>query len=391
MDNVAYQTTDHGCGFAAIKTLLILLSGDKRYRYASEPLVSDAPNLAELLDYARGYGLALEGYAVTDKDSFLSAVKPPVLLLLREDGALHAVVLSKIRGRKARLLDPGRGARSVDLATLSALMEGIYLKPIGFLGEGTPAKKSPPFPFLRFLLCLCSLLQAPLLLGGFVLHQRFPGGGFLLPTLLLACLLSGIRKVLSLWLLSKFDRDCELSLYMGGEKERRIRYSHHCSYKRVLLLDLPGFAFVLTEIMALLAGLLYLNLALGLTALICLFLASLSYLGLGAYRLKLEARVAAGERSFYKGSDDLASLFKDSRKYGTVLLAESTLAQGLAVIGAVFRCLYEGLGVGELVFSWLVIAFALAEARHLVDFLLFAPSRRKEEAFYQVHLRGKGK
>ena len=104
------QVTKSDCGFACLKMLLATVHKDERYLYLKEDENHGPYSYQELLKYAQHYDVTLVGAKYDDKGDLRNINKFPLILTVQgENQTLHAVFVTKKRGKKLKVFDPAKG------------------------------------------------------------------------------------------------------------------------------------------------------------------------------------------------------------------------------------------------------------------------------------------
>ena len=104
------QVTKSGCGFACLKMLLAIAHKDERYLYLKEDENHGTYSYQELVGIAQRYDVTLVGVNFDDKDDLRHLTRFPLILTVnQENGSPHAVLISKRKGKKVKVLDPAKG------------------------------------------------------------------------------------------------------------------------------------------------------------------------------------------------------------------------------------------------------------------------------------------
>ena len=104
------QVTKSGCGFACLKMLLATAHKDERYLYLKEDENHGTYSYQELVSIAQRYDVTLVGVNFDDKDDLRHLTRFPLILTVKqENGSPHAVLISKRKGKKVKVLDPAKG------------------------------------------------------------------------------------------------------------------------------------------------------------------------------------------------------------------------------------------------------------------------------------------
>ena len=111
------QVTKSGCGFACLKMLLATVRKDERYLYIPENESHGPYSYQDLLEIAQHYEVTLVGLKYDDKDDLRHFKEFPLILtVVRENQSPHAVLATKIKRKRIKISDPGRGTywKSID-------------------------------------------------------------------------------------------------------------------------------------------------------------------------------------------------------------------------------------------------------------------------------------
>lgn len=156
MEGVQRQTLDYSCGAASLAILLQHYFGES---YSEEELLTDITlrlspeelkervtqgfSMLDLKRAAARLGFSAEGVMLPSEA--VSALKGPVIILLRREGLNHFVVLKGESGGRAFLVDPARGHLRMPLYAFFEQWRGEALI-VGRDGFGLPIwhALSPP-------------------------------------------------------------------------------------------------------------------------------------------------------------------------------------------------------------------------------------------------------
>ena len=104
------QVSKSGCGFACLKMLLASVHKDERYLYLKEDERHGPYSYQDLVSIAQRYDVTLVGVKYEDKGDLSVLTRFPLILTIQqENDTLHAVLVSKRRGKKIKVFDPGKG------------------------------------------------------------------------------------------------------------------------------------------------------------------------------------------------------------------------------------------------------------------------------------------
>ena len=104
------QVSKSGCGFACLKMLLATCHKDERYLYLQEDERHGPYSYQELVSIAQRHDVTLVGVKYEDKGDLSVLTRFPLILTVQqENDTLHAVLITKRRGKKIKVYDPGKG------------------------------------------------------------------------------------------------------------------------------------------------------------------------------------------------------------------------------------------------------------------------------------------
>ena len=173
MDATVYQHGEEECGYAALRSFLILLTGREGWRYLPRP--KEGPlDLERLSRMAAEAGVSLVWKKAHYKGALLENPRLPLLLLLEEGSRGHLIVLRKKKGDRFLVEDPAKGrawARAKDLLSSWNLVfgEGELLEK-----REPPRKRRLQDPFeMPLLLAMLTLELALLMPGLYFLQSLF--------------------------------------------------------------------------------------------------------------------------------------------------------------------------------------------------------------------------
>lgn len=391
-----YQSQDKGCGYASVKMMMKEL-GLRRAESLLEPAIQgQAPSLGELIQYAEDRGLTLAGYQFLEPSGLAQSAAFPLLLLVKEGGTEHLVLLKAKKGRHYRVLDPKRGRIRVSEKEMGSWFTGIYLKPLRFEAKKAepylrPLKKRPRGPFL---LSFFPILEA--MVGLAVLSCLRREGSFLLLTLFLALyfLLWAGRTFLCLSSMKRFDREYSSFCLVDSAEGRKSLLQHYCAYKKVYFV--PKLSLLENACsFLLLGGLLALNEPLfALLSLIPLSFEAGSRLLLASRRRKAKRKIAEGERKFVEekmGEKERAGLLAELLQGGQDYAKGESFLTTCSVLLCAF-CAGVSMAVGPVSSNrFLFCLFALLSLmKTLSNFLKDLASlqeERRERPYFRFHFQ----
>ena len=394
MRTFVYQTQEKGCGFATVKMALIHASGQRRFAYIEEPSVDHAPDIATLLSYARSHGLHMCAFKTPSPEELLEATEFPVILVLRENGPLHMVYVSRRRGNRFRVSDPKNGLYWAKGARLVEAFTGIYLKIESYEEEGE--EKAPqPKVLARSSLCtiLAFLPMALMSTGLAFLDYSFPPW-LILMTFLATIVASMVQRWATLAAMRRFDERYLCGIDEPFLRQRKRLYVHYHAYKKAAFISrgevLGRFATVAATFAIFLLHDLYLAAASGIGfAVLCVL-----HLFLFPYINRLERAAEADEERYLQGSlgeaarqDALTVLSSRAERYGRILGLKEALFPLLGLGLASFACYCNGAFLLQpFLFDFLSIELLLFEGERILKIEPYLSEKEKEETFFRVHI-----
>jgi len=149
MSGIERQTKDYSCGAAALSILLTLYFGDSIeemdilsdivYRLNKEQTVESMTKGFSMYDLkmaAERLGYMASGIKLSAKSA--SKLKGPIIILLKDEGFNHFVILKGITQGRAFITDPAKGHYRIQLYDLLKTWEGESLV-VGYDGFGLPS------------------------------------------------------------------------------------------------------------------------------------------------------------------------------------------------------------------------------------------------------------
>ena len=241
------QVTKSGCGFACLKMLLAIAHKDERYLYLKEDENRGHYSYQDLVNIAQRYEVTLEGAKFPDKDDLRNVKKFPLILtVIKENDVPHAVLATKIRGKRILIQDPEKGVSWQKIDKFVEIWDGTLLSITGVQGR----------PFTSRIMdvhdtkgdIISYITQA--LAASFIAVATFfvkPGGSLLIP--LIFCALSLISEILLRFFLLKRMQRCDKYLRMFLPYVQRRDYfefyKRSQEYKRSSLTMGLNFVFYL--------------------------------------------------------------------------------------------------------------------------------------------------
>ena len=122
------QLSSSSCGIACLKMLLAIVNKDEKYLYINEDESHGQYSYQDLADVAQRYGVTLSGARYEDKDDLRHFDKFPVILTITgPNDTAHAILISKIKGKRVKVHDPAKGISWQKLDKLLPLWDGTML------------------------------------------------------------------------------------------------------------------------------------------------------------------------------------------------------------------------------------------------------------------------
>lgn len=201
------QVSKSGCGFACLKMLLASAQKDDRYLYLKEDENHGPYSYQELVAIAQRYDVTLIGVDYADKDDLSHLNKFPLIVTVKQENeSLHAVLLTKRRGKKIKVYDPEKGIYWQKIDIFKNRWDGTALA-INKVGEHPFTERiidvrDPKGDILSYIVQgLAALFIA---LATFFVK---PDGSYVLP--LLFCALSVISEIILRMLVLRRMQRCD--------------------------------------------------------------------------------------------------------------------------------------------------------------------------------------
>ena len=161
-----HQLFTNDCGISCIKMILASLNEDKNYFYLPFKEKSGNYSFQELVDFAKDYGLFLEGFKLKRKEDLFTCDTYPLIVSCQIEESHHAVVVTHINEKKVYYVDPIYGKRSVKRERFLEFFDGLGLliknfekKMCPFLFEEKPSRIRQTVSFaLQIVGTLCLVL-----------------------------------------------------------------------------------------------------------------------------------------------------------------------------------------------------------------------------------------
>ena len=386
---IAYQTTKHGCGIASVKNALIDAAHDDGFRYLPEPDSSDvAPSLAELIRYGENHGLALEGYRI-DLPPGRGWDPGKSILLLGEEGSLHAVYCSSFGPFLCRVINPEKGRCLVSRKRLLASFSGVYLTVGPFRGVTKPKMPRPRRFGHGLLFALIALSIVSLAFGGLLLGTSLPKI-YSLISFCVGC--AGL--VAFLCLASAFSKDFSRRhrslLSIQDPKERRRRFRLLFGLRSLLFGETLRWFALAVGILCAWAVLAVRDFALGIAVLIAACLLCVSWLTDVPVAKRETKRLEREEEEFQatdlalKENDGLlSSIERRSNRLSRYIIARGMLVMVLSLSVSFFSALLRSsLSFDVVMGSAIAIFLFLTQLDRLFSSSgVFLDKKKAEQAF----------
>lgn len=394
---IIYQAQKKGCGFACVKMALCIASGRKDFAYAPERIIDGpAPNLGELVEYGRHYGLTLGGYRVDDPMEILKANEFPLLICIEEDGLHHMVVLECSRGSKFVILDPARGRRVMKKEDLACLFDGTYLAVERYENIAPKIHRIRPMRLRDSALMLLFSMLPILSLALGLLFLSAGGENFPVALAFFALALLSIvtSRAYTSAQLKRFDGRYLKKVDDPRSFAREERFLHYHLYKAAALSSLSRLVTSVFEVVAALVLFGIRDAALTLSLCSGLLLVTLDYLLENEKEKRMKSEVERLEQGFLRGTmsedrrrETLDSLAAASSRYGrSLILRNALILIGALSLSAITIACFGGDLTTE---RFLLYAFATGMIMQqgggaLREFDLYEEKNR-EEPFFVLH------
>ena len=110
------QIQKDDCGFACLKMLLANINKDKNYLFLPQDEDHGPYSYSDLMEIGYLHGLNLQAIRVTEKEELNNCSSFPfIATTCLKNGALHAVLVLKIKWKRVTYLDPRRGKVTMSL------------------------------------------------------------------------------------------------------------------------------------------------------------------------------------------------------------------------------------------------------------------------------------
>ncbi|MCR5079657.1 MAG: hypothetical protein K6B65_07065 [Bacilli bacterium] len=391
---IVFQSQAKGCGYAAIKMALIHSSGRYDFAYAEEPRISShAPSIADLVGYAIEHGLTLVPYKVNHPEDLRDNTEYPLLIVIRENYLTHMVYLVKRRGRRYILFDPVKGKRTMPMEELHEKFTGTFLCERSYHDVSPTYCKKKALPTHYFVFdAVFSILPSLLLILGLFLFGIAPlwvGMGLIC----LSLFSLAASRFVKLHHYKEFDRRFGSHLLSQNSGDRRVLYTHFCSYKGLAFSSVGGLLSSLLEFLLAMAIFSYRNAIFG----IVLCIASLMSIGIEVIDSPREKRSAEileeKENAFLSYSMNqeerklsLLSLFASGSSFAGSLLAKEAFFLGASIgLGALTMAITGIYDFESFVFYTMGVVLVLQCLKQAFAKMEQVDKKRREEPYFLYH------
>lgn len=233
MKYFCYQGNEHDCGFASLKMLLALLTGNRDYLYLRKGEKKESYSFSDLVDVASQHGVTLSGWSIPFSE--LTNAKLPCLVLIRGN---HLVLLKKMNKHYLYFYDPGKGKVKMTHTDFTKIFEEKVLVPIGVDKEIDFKEKAPRIIPIKytFIHLLIGVVSSALLLLDFYFMKDHENISFVILFLGLFILAELVENWYIFKIIIYFDKKY-IPLYFKDKKDKNLD-----SYQRFLSLKTSFFS-----------------------------------------------------------------------------------------------------------------------------------------------------
>ena len=226
-----YQGDEEGCGLATLKMLLLDLTKKKGYRYLTSEKEEDL-SLEDIRQMAFKEGVDIQWKRCSKEEDLLTAVRFPLLILLKGDGKGHLVYLRKARRDRFLVYDPAIGKRWVKKQELVNRFSCIFGEAVLFSEETCPYSRPKIFPKAGFFLSAISSLMGITSLY-FALYLLGKEDSYILTAALLSLygLLSVGSRIISGIYSKRFDKRWLKYVPSTSKKKLAKNYERYYAFK----------------------------------------------------------------------------------------------------------------------------------------------------------------
>ena len=241
-----HQIQKDDCGFACVKMVLATLNKDKDYLFLPQDESHGTYSLSELEEIGYIYGVSFTAFRATLKTDMANCPKFPFIAILGlENGAKHAVMVTKVKWGRVHYVDPSYGKASVSLKKFINDWDGTGLIVGAFEKRKCPIQCPNPISIgQRIGLGMIQLVAGVLaILGVYFIKDAFPT---YLPLIFLSLAIAAevIMKIVSYSLMKKIDNYFfdEKRLPRNGFKDYFLRFE---KYKQLALSSPMNYVLIL--------------------------------------------------------------------------------------------------------------------------------------------------
>ncbi|HNX15750.1 MAG TPA: cysteine peptidase family C39 domain-containing protein [Bacilli bacterium] len=161
------QIGQYDCGFACLKMMLAHVHHDKNYLYLPFRERNQPFSYQQLSNIASQHHLELIGFKVESENEILNNREFPLLVSLNYEGNnKHAALVSEIKGKTAKIIDPEKGIYHMRLNKFFTLWDksGLLIKsfertPCSFIYQNQLKRKDYVLPFIcQIMTAVCGIL-----------------------------------------------------------------------------------------------------------------------------------------------------------------------------------------------------------------------------------------
>lgn len=246
------QIQKDDCGFACLKIVLANLNKDKNYLFLPQDEKHGYYSFSDLKRIGERHGLTFKAVRATERESIMKETKFPLIVVtLAKNGAKHAVVVTKAKGKRISYIDPKIGTINTSLNVFLGIWDGTALIIENFrktkCGEVMvePIKKSTHFglTLLQMMVGVLAVIGVYFIKDGTPIYYPVIFFG-------LAILLELFLKMMIYHVMKKLDSYFfrEDNLPSSGYKDYLYRYEN---YKRLALSSPMNYVLILVFTLAL--------------------------------------------------------------------------------------------------------------------------------------------
>lgn len=122
------QTQKDDCGFACLKMMLANINNDRNYLFLPQDDGHGPYTYAQIMEIAKLYGVNLSAVRATEKGTLGSCEHSPFIATVDlNNGAKHAVLVTKTSSKSVSYLDPRRGKCKMKMSEFINIWDGTLL------------------------------------------------------------------------------------------------------------------------------------------------------------------------------------------------------------------------------------------------------------------------